>query len=215
MLEKVKIDIVSDVVCPWCIIGYKRLEKAIAEMGIQDRVEIEWQPFELNSAMPAEGENVQDHIIRKYGSTPEASRSSQEHMAKLGAELGFKFDYFDSMRIVNTRDAHILLNYAKENGKQTELNLRLAEAFFSERQDISNREILIQESKSIGLDEKVALERLQDDNAREQIKSQEAFWQNRGVRSVPTMVFNGTSALTGAQPVSVYKQVLTELLTTK
>ncbi len=71
MSNKLKIDIVSDVVCPWCIIGYKRLEKAISEMGIQDQVEIEWQPFELNPQMPAEGENVTEHITRKYGTSPE------------------------------------------------------------------------------------------------------------------------------------------------
>ncbi len=210
--RKIKIDIVSDVVCPWCIIGYKRLENAIEEMGIQDKVEIEWQPFELNSNMPAEGENVQEHIIRKYGTTPEESKRSQAQMTKLGAELGFKFDYFDDMRIVNTRDAHILIDYAKENGKQTEFNVRLVEAFFSEQKDISKQEILIQELERVGLNGEEAKARLNNDAALERIKLQESYWQNRGIRSVPTMVFNGVSALNGAQPIYIYKQVLNELL---
>ena len=212
MQDKIKIDIVSDVVCPWCIIGYKRLEKAIQEMGIQDKVELEWQPFELNSNMPAEGENVDEHITRKYGSSREEGKRSQAHLTQLGAELGFKFDYFDDMRIVNTRDAHVLLDYANENGKQTVLNLRLIEAFFSERKDISNREILLQELERIGLNGDEANARLNDNAALERIKIQESYWQNRGIRSVPTMVFNGVSALNGAQPIYIYKQVLTGLL---
>ena len=212
MKERIKIDIVSDVVCPWCIIGYKRLEKAISEMGIQDQFEIEWQPFELNANMPAEGENVQEHIARKYGSSLEDQKRSQESMTAYGEALGFQFDYFDEMRIVNTRDAHILLDYAKENGKQTELNIRFVTAFFSERKDISKREILLQELTKVGLDKNEASKRLESSEALEKIISKESYWQQRGISSVPTIVFNETSGLSGAQPVAVYKQVLTQLL---
>ena len=212
MASKLKIDIISDVVCPWCTIGYKRLEKAITEMGVEDQIELEWQPFELNPHMPTEGENVQEHIANKYGASLEDQKRSQEHMLEVGAELGFTFDYFNDMKIVNTRDAHVLLDFAKEQGKQTELKMRLVTAFFSERKDVSDREILLQELRSIGLDTDMARTRLDDDNARYEVQSKEAYWQNVGVSSVPTMVFNNKSALTGAQPVSVYKQVLTELL---
>jgi predicted DsbA family dithiol-disulfide isomerase len=116
------------------------------------------------------------------------------------------------MKMPNTRDAHILIEYARENGKQTEMNVRLVEAFFSERQDISNRDVLIEELKSVGLNAEEALVRLSDENARFQIISKETIWQNRGIRSVPTIVFNGKSALNGAQPIHVYKQVLTDLI---
>lgn len=210
--DKIKLDIISDVVCPWCTIGYKRLEKAIHEMGVQDRIEIEWQPFELNPHMPVAGENVKEHIANKYGASPEDQIRSQEHMNQAGAELGFTFDYFDEMRMVNTRDAHILLDHAKEKGKQTELKMRLVTAFFSERKDVSDREILMQEVKAIGLDPNDALSKLDNDDARYEVQSKESYWQNLGVSSVPTMVFNGKSAVTGAQPVDVYKQILTELL---
>lgn len=212
MVSKVKIDVISDVVCPWCTIGYKRLEKAIQELGVQDQIELEWQPFELNPNMPPEGENVQEHIANKYGSSPEDWKRSQDHMAEVGAELGFTFDYFDDMKIVNTRDAHVLLDYAKEQGKQTELKMRLVSAYFSERKDVSDRDILIQELKSVGLDTDGALARLDNDDARYEVKTKEAYWQSVGVSSVPTMVFNNKSALTGAQPVDVYKQVITALL---
>jgi predicted DsbA family dithiol-disulfide isomerase len=215
MTATIKLDFISDIVCPWCIIGYKRLEKAISELGIQDRIDLEWQPFELNPGMPTEGENVQEHIIRKYGSTPQESKRSEENIAELGAELDFRFDFFDAMKIVNTRDAHILLDYAKDYGKQTELKMRLFNAFFNQRKDISDRQILIQELQQAGLNSDEALLRLENDEAREGVKTTETFWHSLGVSSVPTMVFNRSSALTGAQPVEVYKQVLTELLTTE
>jgi len=215
MSDKIKIDIVSDVVCPWCTIGYKRLEKAISEMGIQEKVEIEWHPFELNPNMPVEGENVREHIANKYGASIEDQKRSQEHMTEVGAELGFKFDYFEEMRMVNTRDAHILLEYAKENGKQTELKMRLVESFFSERKDVSNREILKQALIEVGLNVEEAMSRLESEEAGNQIQSKAAYWKNLGVTSVPTIVFNQKSAVTGAQPVTVFKEVLTELLQEK
>jgi predicted DsbA family dithiol-disulfide isomerase len=133
-------------------------------------------------------------------------------MAEVGAELGFTFDYFDDMKIVNTRDAHVLLDFAKEQGKQTELKMRLVSAYFSERKDVSDRDLLLQELKNVGLNTEGALARLDNDDARYEVKTKEAYWQGLGVSSVPTMVFNKKSVLTGAQPVDVYKQVITALL---
>lgn len=211
--NKIKLDIISDVVCPWCTIGYKRLEQAILEMGIQDKVEIEWQPFELNPNMPEEGQNIQEHITEKYGSTVEDQKLSQKRMTDFGAELGFSFDYFENMRLVNTRDAHILSEYANENGKQTELYMRLVTAFFSERKDISDRKVLIEELKAVGLNEEEAMSRLHNDEANNQVQAKEKYWQSLGVSSVPTFVFNKKSALTGAQPIDVFKQVLKDLIT--
>ena len=212
MKEKLKIDIVSDVVCPWCTIGYKRLEKAIIELGIQDQVEIEWQPFELNPNMPAEGQNVQEHISEKYGATLEQQKESQQGMAEAGAELGFTFDYFDEKRMANTFEAHILLEYAKAFGKQTELKMRLTTAFFSERKDVSNRAVLKQALLDVGLNAEEALAKLDNDDARLEVKHKESYWQNLGVTSVPTIVFNRKSAVTGAQPIDVFKQVLTDVI---
>lgn len=212
MKDKLKIDIVSDVVCPWCTIGYKRLEKAIAELGIEDQVEIEWQPFELNPNMPVEGQNVTEHITEKYGSTIDQQKESQQHMTQIGEELGFTFDYFDEMKMVNTFDAHVLLDYAKEFGKQTELKMRLTKAFFSERKNVSDKDILKQALIDVGLDAEKGLARLESEEARYEIRSQQAYWKNLGVSSVPTVVFNRKSAVTGAQPVDTFKQVLSELI---
>ena len=165
-MKKLKIDIVSDVVCPWCTIGYKRLEKAIDELGVADRVEIEWQPFELNPNMPAEGQNVQEHITEKYGSTLQQQKESQEYMAKQGAELGFTFDYFDEMRMSNTFDAHVLLEYAKDFGKQTELKMQLTKAFFSDRKDVSKKEVLKEALLDVGLNAEEAMAQLENADAR-------------------------------------------------
>lgn len=212
MADKIKIDIVSDVVCPWCIIGYKRLEKAISELGIQDQVEIEWQPFELNPKMPIEGQNVQAHITQKYGSTLEQHKQSQQQMTKLGAELGFTFDFFDEMRMANTFEAHILLEYAKAFGKQTELKMHLIKAFFSDRKDVSKRAILRQALLAVGLNSEEALAQLDNDKAHNEVRNKQNYWKSLGVNSVPTIVFNRKSAVTGAQPIDMFKQVLTELI---
>ena len=210
--NKIKIDVVSDVVCPWCIIGFKRLEKAIKELGLEDRFEIEWQPFELNPQMPEEGENIVEHIRHKYGSSTEDFKRSTLQMTQMGEELGFTFDYYDEMRMPNTVDAHILLDYAKDSGKQTELNLRLASAHFGEHKNISKREVLLQEAKAVGLDVEQAQQRWDNEDARKDIKEKEAKWTSMGISSVPTIVFDKKSALTGAQSEAVYKQVLTQLI---
>ena len=212
MSKILKIDIVSDVVCPWCTIGYKRLEKAITELGVEDQVDITWQPFELNPNMPAEGQNVNEHITEKYGSTTAQQNESKKMMTDAGAELGFKFDYFDEMRMVNTFDAHVLLEYAKDFGKQTELKMTLTKAFFSDRKDVSTKEVLKEALVSVGLDADKALAKLNDEAARSAVREQQNYWKNMGVNSVPTIVFNRKSAVTGAQPVTTFKQVLTELL---
>lgn len=211
MKNKIKLDIVSDVVCPWCIVGYKHLETAINELGMQDQVEIEWQPFELNPDMPAEGEDLREHVARKYGSSAEDSARARDNITQQGAANGFEFKYFDDMKMVNTFDAHILLEYAKEKGKQTELKLRLFSAFFTEQKDVSDRSILTEELNSIGLDGTEAIKILDDKQRREETRTAQSYWTQLGVSSVPTVVFNRESAVTGAHPVETFKQVLTEL----
>ncbi|QDO95726.1 DsbA family oxidoreductase [Formosa sediminum] len=212
MKEKLKIDIVSDVVCPWCTIGFKRLEKAISELGIEDQVTIEWQPFELNPNMPKEGQLIQDHIEEKYGSSLEQQKESQQRMADAGEELDFTFDYFEDMRIVNTFEAHILLEYAKSFNKQTALKMRLTASYFSERKDVSDRDILKQALLDVGLNAEEGMLLLDNESMRKEVKSKEVYWQSMGVNSVPTIVFNRTSAVTGAQPIAVFKNVLNDLL---
>jgi predicted DsbA family dithiol-disulfide isomerase len=212
MNEKIKIDIVSDIVCPWCTIGFKRLEKAIIALDIEDQVAITWQPFELNPNMPVQGQNVTEHISEKYGATLEQQKASKKNMTEVGAELDFKFDYFDEMRMVNTFDAHILLEYASTFDKQTELKMRFTTAFFSERKDVSNRDILKQALLDVGLNAEEGIAKLENETARNKIRTKQEYWKSLGVNSVPTIVFNRKSAVTGAQPMATFKEVLNELI---
>lgn len=212
MNEKIKLDIISDVVCPWCIIGYKHLTAAIKELDLQDKVEIEWQPFQLNPDMPPEGEELRAHVARKYGSSREDSDKARTNLTKLGADYGFEFNYFDGMKIVNTLDAHILLTYAHQVGKQTELKMRLFSAFFTEQKDISKTEILIKEAETVGISALQSQAALANDVIINNVKALESQWKQMGVSGVPTVVFNRTSALTGAQPQETFKQALIELI---
>lgn len=212
MKDKIKIDIVSDVVCPWCIIGYKRLEKAIIEMGIEDQVTIEWQPFELNPYMPKEGQDLREHISEKYGSNEQQQDESQQRMTQAGAELDFTFNYNQEMRMVNTFEAHVLLDYAAQFGKQTELNLALIAFFFTDQKDVSNREVLREAMLKVGLNADEGLSKLDDKTVEKDVRDKQQYWKDMGVNSVPTVVFNRKSAVTGAQPVDTFKNILKELL---
>ncbi|MBE2170238.1 MULTISPECIES: DsbA family oxidoreductase [unclassified Cobetia] len=212
MQDKLKIDIVSDVVCPWCIIGYKRLESAIQSLGLEDRVEIEWQPFELNPDMPAHGENLRAHSERKYGTTPKGSVEARQNLANLAAEEGLVFNYFDDMRMVNTFELHVLLEYAAEQGMQHDLMMQFFADFFTLQKDMSDRAVMADSLAAVGLDATEGLAQLDDAEAREQVVQHENHWKQMGISSVPTFVFNRRSALSGAQPKEVFEQVLSELM---
>ena len=212
MSKKIKIDIISDVVCPWCIIGYKRLERAITELELEDKVEVEWHPYELNSYMAPEGEDVYQHVADKYGMSIEESIQSFANMSRLGNEVGFTLDFFAGMKMVNTSDAHLLLHYAKESNKQTELKITLFKAFFSERKDVSHRSVLLQLVKNIGLDMDEATLRLESDAIRNTITSEQKYWRNQGVSSVPTMLFDRDKKVIGTQSIADYKKILTEII---
>lgn len=212
MSNKIQLDMVSDVMCPWCVVGYKNLEKAIQELGLEQNIELQWQPFELNPDMPQEGENLRDHLMRKYQITAEQSQQNRLNIAERGKEVGFTFDFYDDMRMVNSRHLHVLLEYASEHGKQTELKLRFFTAHFSEQKDLSDLSVVKSELEQVGLDAEKALERLEQASHIEQVEAQEFQWQRLGISSVPTVVINRTSAVTGAQTVETYKQILLEEL---
>jgi predicted DsbA family dithiol-disulfide isomerase len=188
------------------------LEKAIIALDIEDQVAITWQPFELNPNMPIQSQNVTEHISGKYGATLEQQKASKKNMTEVGAELDFKFDYFDEMRMVNTFDAHILLEYAGTFDKQTELKMRFTTAFFSERKDVSNRDILKQALLDVGLNAEEGIAKLENETARNKIRTKQEYWKSLGVNSVPTIVFNRKSALTVVQPIATFKEVLNELI---
>lgn len=207
-MSTVKIKIASDILCPWCIIGYKRLEKAISELDLKDKVTLEWIPFELNPNMPKEGQDLQEHLSEKYGTTTEQQEQSQLQISAIAHDLGFSFDFYEGIKMFNTREAHVLLDYAKEKGKQTALNTRFITAHYSEQKDISIQENLLNEVEAIGLDKKEALGRLNNDEAIYKVVQEENYWQKLGVRSTPTFIFEDMSAIQGAQPIEVFKDAI-------
>ncbi len=207
----IRIDIVSDVVCPWCIIGFKRLQAALRELDGDIEAEIHWHPFELNPTMPPEGQNLREHIAEKYGTDPKESPKARARMARIGEEVGFTFDYFDDMRIMNTFRAHQLLQWAGEQGRKTELELALFESFFSRRENVDDPEVLAAVAGRVGLDEDEASEVIADGRYAGDVRELQRFWISQGVHAVPSFIFNRRYLMPGAQDPEVFVSALERL----
>ncbi|MFT4960169.1 MAG: putative DsbA family dithiol-disulfide isomerase [Paracoccaceae bacterium] len=202
----VQVDIVSDVVCPWCIVGYLQLMQALEQTGITATPH--WHPFELNPDMPATGENLRDHIMRKYGSTPEQSQAARDNLTALGADLGFAFNFSDASHMVNTFRAHQLLDWAAAQDLQHPLKLALFKAYFTDGLDVSDDDILVGIAASVGLNATDAQGVLTAGTHAAPTREKQTFWTGRGIQGVPAMVFAGKYLLTGAQGAENYANVL-------
>ncbi|MDX1743869.1 MAG: DsbA family oxidoreductase [Ruegeria sp.] len=202
----VQVDIVSDVVCPWCIVGFLQLDQALRQTNTQAR--IRWHPFELNPAMPPEGQNLREHIMEKYGSTFDQSQQARQQLTDLGAELGFAFNFNDDSRIVNNFAAHQLLDWADAQGRQHSLKLALFKAYFTDQKDISDVDTLLNVVSQAGLDADGARTVLESGEQAGPVREKQEFWTSRGISGVPSMVFGGKYLLTGAQGVDAYRQIL-------
>ncbi len=210
-MENLRIDIVSDVVCPWCIIGYKRLQQAL--LNFHDlTTDVHWHPFELNPDMPPGGENLREHLAAKYGTTLEGSIAARKRLTEIGASLDFNFDYFDEMRIFNTFNAHQLLHWSNYHNKQTELKLRLFSAFFSERKAVDEVEVLVNCAKDVGLDQNQARMILNEQTYADKVRASETQWLQRGIHGVPAFVLNQQYLISGAQEVTTFNMQITALL---
>ena len=209
MASTIRVDIASDVVCPWCIIGYKQLERALEETGL--RAEIHWHPFELNPQMPEEGEDLQQHLAAKYGSTPEDSRKARTRLTAMGAELGFTFDYAEGMNMPNTFRAHQLLHWAATQGRGHDLQMALFAAFFTNRENVNDAEVLADTAAKSGLDREEALAILRDARFAEAVRLAEQSWTTKGIQGVPAMIFNQKYLVTGAQGTENFVSILRQL----
>lgn len=206
-----KVDIVSDVVCPWCVIGYKQFEKALATMPSRFDVSVHWRPFELNPQMPAEGQDLREHIAQKYGSSAQQSQQARARLSSIGESLGFHFDYYEGMRVVNTFQAHQLLHWAQEQGMQTALKMALFKAFFSERQDVSDHQVLVGAAGGVGLSESAAREVLTSGRYADAVREDQRWWLDREIHAVPAFIFNDKYSVLGAQEADTFVRVLTKL----
>ena len=208
----VRIDFVSDVSCPWCVIGLKSLEQALDKLQDTVAADIHFQPFELNANMAPEGQDIGEHIAEKYGSTPEQMAQSREAIRARGEALGFTFSMDKRGRIYNTFDAHRLLHWAELAGRQRELKMALFDAYFTQGQDPSSHEVLLKAVADAGLDADTAAEVLSSGQYAEEVRAREQFYQQNGISSVPAIIINERHLISGGQPPEVFEQALRQII---
>ncbi|MFK3797783.1 DsbA family oxidoreductase [Pseudomonas sp. NPDC088444] len=211
MPTPLKIDFISDVSCPWCIIGLRALDQALEHLGDEVQAQIHFQPFELNPNMGSDGQEIFEHIAEKYGSTREQYQANAENIRQRGAELGFVFKPGER-RIYNTFDAHRLLHWAEREGKQQALKEALFTAYFSQHADVSSHKVLADVAQKVGLDRVRAEAVLASDEFTSEVRELEQLWVSRGVSSVPTIVFNDQYAVSGGQPVDVFVEAIRQIV---
>ncbi len=211
MTKQLRIDFVSDVSCPWCAIGLSSLELALARVKGEVAAEMHFQPFELNPDMGPDGQDIVEHITEKYGATAEQQASSRESIRQRGADVGFTFDMERRGRIYNTFDAHRLLSWAEEEGRQRDLKMDLLEAYFSRCEDPSNHDVLLRCAERVGLDRERARHILESDEYAEEVRAREQFFQRAGVQSVPAIIINQRHLISGGQPPEVFEKALREI----
>lgn len=210
MATHMKIDFVSDVSCPWCAIGLHSLEKALQRID-DIRADLHFQPFELNPNMPPEGQEINEHLEQKYGASPEQSERNREGIRSRGEEVGFSFRMDKRSRIYNTFDAHRLLHWAAEEGRQRELKHALFRAYFTDGENPGSHEVLLRLAREVGLDPKRAEEILSSDEYADETREQERFYLEQGIQSVPSVIINDRYLIQGGQPVEVFEQALRKI----
>lgn len=210
-MTQFKIEIVSDVMCPWCVIGYKNLESALEQLQNTISADISWHAFELNPGMPKEGQNLAEHIMQKYGQTKSQSEENRAHLTQLGQQVGFDFNFDDNSIMINSFDCHRLLTWAKEFNKQTELKLALFKAHFSDKVYLNDQTALLKVVSQVGLDTEEAKVILESNAYSEAVETEENQMQQLGVSSVPTFIINDKYAINGGQAVEVFKQALEQI----
>jgi predicted DsbA family dithiol-disulfide isomerase len=215
MTARLKIDFVSDVSCPWCVIGLRALEQALERVGDAVTAEIRFQPFELNPQLPPDGQDITEHLVQKYGSTPEQLQRNRETIRARGAELGFTFEMGKRSRVYNTFDAHRLLHWAALEGRQRDLQRALFTAYFTEGRNPSDREVLIDVAAQAGLDAVRAREVLESGRYADEVREREQFYGQQGVRAVPSVIIDDRYLIQGGQPVEVFEQALRQIASEK
>ncbi len=218
MTTTLKIDFVSDVSCPWCAIGLKALDQALARVGRDITAELHFQPFELNPQMVPEGQEITEHITQKYGITPAQADANRENIRARGAALGFRFAMADEpgggrSRIYNTFDAHRLLHWAGTVGprQQRALKEALFKAYFTDGQSPASHEVLVRVAGEVGLDSAQAREILASDAYADAVREREQFYLTQGIHSVPAVIINDRHLISGGQPAEVFEQALRQI----
>ena len=209
--RRLRIDFVSDVVCPWCAIGLASLEQALERTRGEVEADIHIHPFELNPQLVPEGEDAEEHLLRKYGMPAEQLAANQQAIVARGAALGFTFDMDRRRRIYNTFDAHRLLHWAGEEGRQRALKHALLRAYFTDGLDVSDHATLAAIAAKAGLPADRASEILAYVSDAREVRTIEGFWQQNGIRGVPAVIFERRHLVSGGQPVGVFERALRDI----
>ncbi len=209
---QIQVDIVSDVVCPWCVIGYRQLERAIGQMQDRAEVSVRWHPFQLAPDLPPDGKAIADYTRERYGATPEQGAANRERITAVGADLGIDFRFGPASRIYNTNQAHQLLVWAGEQGKQTALKLALFDAYFTDQTNVSDPEVLLDVVESVGLDREMGKAVLDDGRYAPVVAQEAEYWRDQNVTGVPAFVINGKYMIPGAQDADTFVQVLNRVI---
>jgi predicted DsbA family dithiol-disulfide isomerase len=216
-IPRLSVDIVSDVMCPWCIIGWLKFRKVMEHFEGRIAFRVQWHPFELNPDMPREGEDAASHVMRKYGISAEQSRANSGRMAGIADELGFAFNRGPDFRMRNSFDAHRLLTWAgaiedpeqaAATGVQTALKLALFTAHFTDGRDVSDPAVLADIAASVGLDRARAAAILAGDEFGEMVRTEERYWADQNVTGVPAFILGGRMLVPGAQDPEVFIRVI-------
>lgn len=213
MPQNLKIDFVSDIACPWCVIGLAGLEKALDSLKGEIEAAITFHPFELNPDMPAGGENGLEHIAKKYGMSADQVRENRARIRDRAAAVGFTMSTSDTSRAYNTFDAHRLIAWAGEKGRQLEMKRQLFTLYFTNQQDTGDRDALVSAAEAAGLDGAEAREILASDRYAKQVRTEEMFWRQRGINSVPAVVVGDRYLISGGQPPEEFVRQLRDIAT--
>lgn len=206
------LDLVSDISCPWCAVGLSSLLQALQRLQPDITATLHCQPFELNPHMGPGGQDVEEHLRQKYGSTPEQQAQIRDTIRQRGAEVGFAFHPDGRGRVYNTFDAHRLLYWAGEVAPEHQLALKLAllQACHRDRQVMDDPQVLLQAVAVAGLQTQEASRILGSDTYRTEVRARQSLYQRAGIQAVPALIIDQRYLVSGGQTVAVYEQVLME-----
>jgi predicted DsbA family dithiol-disulfide isomerase len=209
-LTELTIDVVSDVVCPWCFIGKRRLEKAIA-LKPEIAVTVRFRPFFLNSWVPREGISREQYLIKKFGSVANYMQNAPRVVAAAGAE-GLVYNIDAIKRQPNTIDCHRLIRWAGENGEAARMKQRLMDLYFTEGGDLTDREVLVAAAQACGMDADKVRQRLATDEDVDIVSAEAESFERAGINSVPCFILGGIFAVSGAQEPEVLAEAMERTL---
>ena len=210
-MTKMQIDIVSDIACPWCAIGYARLKRAMEQLAPEYEFTVQWHAFELNPDHSGKGEPILPALARKYGRSEAEMRATQSQMMTIAKDLGINFEKIQQRLTCNTFDAHRLVKWAGEQGRQTAMKQALFEAYFGKAEDVSDGDVLVRCVETLGLDADAAREVLKSDRYAGAVREDEATYQKAGITSVPAFIINSKYLISGAQEPAALVQALQEI----